>query len=469
MKSARREHAIVIGASMAGLGAARALSAHFQRVTVVERDVLPTTPQTRKGVPQGSHSHGLLSAGYHAVESFFPGIMDELVAEGISRGDTTRDYLLYHHGHWKLRAPTGHLALGMTRPHFESKVASKLRERPNVTVLENHDAVAPLFDSARGRVTGLVVRERARDWRSTLDADLLIDASGRGSSATKWLAEWGYGTVPESKMPIDVGYTTAIFEREPGDLQGTLGYVIAGSAPHSKRYCVALAVENNGLMVTLAGCLGDHPPKDLEGWREYARGLPTPDVADMLRDRQPIAPLKSYRFTGNHRRYFERLTSFPRGFLVLGDAWCGFNPVYAQGMAVALSEARVLDQCLAATIDERSLTELYFARCKPIIGAAWMVTTIEDHRYPELKRGRPFGHALIASYMKRVHRAAARDPVVLQRLLDVASLCRPPASIASPGVLARVLRGGVPARTPLLQPPASPEGVELKPDAGLGH
>ncbi len=52
-----RDHAIVVGASMAGLLAARVLSDHFARVTILERDPLPQGPEVRKAVPQGAHTH----------------------------------------------------------------------------------------------------------------------------------------------------------------------------------------------------------------------------------------------------------------------------------------------------------------------------------------------------------------------------------------------------------------------------
>ena len=101
------KHAIVMGASMAGLVTARALSNHFDRVTVVERDVLPTEVQARKGVPQGNHAHGLLATGYRVLDAYYPELFDEIVAKGGQRGDITGDFLWYQYGGWKLRAESG--------------------------------------------------------------------------------------------------------------------------------------------------------------------------------------------------------------------------------------------------------------------------------------------------------------------------------------------------------------------------
>src|SRR4051794_3956752 len=51
----RNKRAVVIGASMGGLLAARALADYYGEVTVVERDALPDGYEPRKGVPQGRH------------------------------------------------------------------------------------------------------------------------------------------------------------------------------------------------------------------------------------------------------------------------------------------------------------------------------------------------------------------------------------------------------------------------------
>ena len=75
-------HAVVAGGSVAGLLATRALADHFERVTLIERDVLPNNFERRKGVPQGRHVHILLMRGQSIMEEFFPGLADELCTAG---------------------------------------------------------------------------------------------------------------------------------------------------------------------------------------------------------------------------------------------------------------------------------------------------------------------------------------------------------------------------------------------------
>ena len=435
-----RRHAIVIGGSMAGLGTARALVNHFDRVTLVERDELPTSSANRKGVPQGQHAHGLLPSGYRILSDYFPTMMDELVAEGAMHGDLTGDFLWYQYGGWKLRSDCGLEGVVVSRPHLEHKVRERVLALPKVTVLQGHDGDVPVFDPATRRVTGLRVRNRSTDAITTLDADLVVDALGRGSSSPKWLASWGYGAVSETNVPIEVGYATAVFERRPGDLHGSIGAVIAGTAPQSTRYTAIIGAEGNRWIITLAGCLRDYPPTDFAGWQEFARTLPTPDVIDLVKDRTPIGPIVSYRFPANRHCHYEKLKDFPGGYLVTGDAVCSFNPIYGQGMSVALSEARALDRCLAAGDDD--LAKRFFREVTRIVANPWAIATGEDYRYPKVEGRRSPGFKIVSRYMERAHRAATRDPVVLRRFFEVASLLAPPPAMMAPAIALRVLWGG---------------------------
>lgn len=435
-----RRHAIVVGGSMAGLGTARALANHFDRVTLVERDELTSSTANRKGVPQAQHAHGLLPSGYRILSDYFPKMMDELVAEGALRGDLTEDFLWYQYGGWKLRSNSGLDGIVVSRPHLERKVRERVLALPKVMLLQGHDGEEPVFDSAARRVTGLRVRNRSTGVITTLDADLVVDALGRGSLSPKWLASWGYGEVSETNVAIEVGYATAVFERRPGDLHGGIGAVIAGTAPQSTRFVAILGAEGNRWIITLAGCLRDYPPTDFAGWKDFARTLPTPDVIDLVKDREPMGPIVSYRFPANRHCHYEKLADFPDGYLVTGDAVCSFNPIYGQGMSVALSEARALDRCLGA--GDGDLAKGFFREAARIVANPWAIATGEDYRYPTVEGRRPPGFSLVSRYMERAHRAATRDAVVLRRFFEVASLLAPPPAMMAPAIAWRVFLAG---------------------------
>jgi 2-polyprenyl-6-methoxyphenol hydroxylase-like FAD-dependent oxidoreductase len=189
------------------------------------------------------------------------------------------------------------------------------------------------------------------------------------------------------------------------------------------------------------GLLGDHPPTELDAWKEFARSLPAPLVFELVKDRQPLAPIASYRFAANRRRLFGRMKRFPQGFLALGDSCCSFNPVYGQGMSVALGQAKVLDDCLAK--GDQRLAARFFSHAAPLADWAWAITTGEDLRFPSVEGKRPPGAAIINRYLDLVHRAAARDPVVLRRFFEVASLLGPPTRLLAPAIAWRVLVGGI--------------------------
>jgi 2-polyprenyl-6-methoxyphenol hydroxylase-like FAD-dependent oxidoreductase len=423
---------------MAGLLAARALSNHFERVTVVERDSLPTEAEPRKGVPQGNHAHGLLATGYRVMDEYYPGMFDEIVACGGIRGDVTADFLWYQYGHWKLRTKSGLGGIGMSRSLLESGVRRHTKALQNVEFLEGCDCEAPRFSA--GRVTGLTVKSRESGQEQVLEADLVVDATGRGSQSQKWLAEWGYPAAPESEVEINVGYATAVFERRAEDLWGAFGAIIAGTVPEATRFAAILGMENDRWMITLAGAVGDYPPTDFAGWMNYARDLPTTDLVDMLAGREPIGEILSFRYPANRRRHYEKMKDFPVGYVVLGDALCSFNPVYGQGMSVAAAEAKALDDCLAAGVD--GLAGRFFPRAKKIVESPWTIATGEDFKYPQVKGKRPPGFKLVNSYMGRAHAACTKDPVVLKQFFKVANLLAPPTSMMSPRIAWRVALGG---------------------------
>lgn len=435
-----RRHAVVLGASIAGLAAARVLSAHFERVTLVERDPLDAAdalPPSRKGVPQGSQGHGILTSGYRLLERYFPGLVDDLVGAGAQRADTTGDFLWYQFGGWKLRADSGLEGLVVSRPLLDLHVLRRVRQLPNVAVLDGYEGLAPMLDG--DRVRGLRVRARNTTREIALDADLVLDASGRASRASKWLSESGFGRVDESIVKVDVGYASAYFERRPGDLYGARGAMIAGTPPESTRSAAIFGVEGGRWLVTLVGAQRDYPPNDPRSFHEFARSLPTPEAHELLAGREPLGAIASFRFPANRRLHFERLPRFPEGFLLLGDALCCFNPMYGQGVAVAMIEAEALDTCLQAGLER--LGARFLRRASKLIDIPWTVTTGEDRRYASAGARRPHT-ALLHQYVERVHYAARRDPVVLQRFFQIVTMLSAPSAMLSPGFMWRVLRGG---------------------------
>jgi 2-polyprenyl-6-methoxyphenol hydroxylase-like FAD-dependent oxidoreductase len=429
--------AVVIGASVGGLLAARALSGHFDRVTLVERDVLPHGADVRKGVPQSAHAHGLLASGYAVMDGYFPGMMDELEAAGAPRGDVVGDFLWFQYGRWKLRHQSGLRGITVSRPCLEAAIRRRVIALPNVTMLEGTDAIKPVFDAAAGRVTGLVVRSRNSRVDDRLDAGLVVDATGRGSQSPKWLAEWGFGQPETMAVKIDVGYATRIFERRAGDFFNASGAIVSATPPRETRHAAVLAAEGNRWVVTLVGSVGDYPPTDEKDWTRFAASLPSPVVHDLVASARPLTDVVAYRFPANHRRLYEHMQRFPQGYLAIGDAICSFNPIYGQGMSVAATEARALDEMLASGLD--GLPRRFYPRARKIVDIPWMIATGEDLRYPQVEGKRAAGSGLVNRYLERVHAVASDDATVCRRFFDVLNLLAPPTALMSPAMMWRVL------------------------------
>jgi 2-polyprenyl-6-methoxyphenol hydroxylase-like FAD-dependent oxidoreductase len=446
MQEQRSGHAIVIGGSMGGLIAARVLADHVQSVTIIERDRLPSGVEQRKGVPQGKHAHGLLASGLEALSDYFPGLLDDLVADGGIPEDMGLAIRWYHLGAYKQRARTGYHGVFTSRPLLEYHVRRRVLARPNVRALDGHEVERLIADG--GRVTGVMVREiGSMALAQPLSADLVVDACGRGSRTPHWLESLGFERAPESVVPIDVGYVSRIYERKPEDLSGACGIIVSPTPPNEKRVGVVFPIEGDRWLVTLGGRLGDHAEPNEVGFLTYARSLPAPDVYDIVSRARPMSEIAVHRFPANQRRHYERLTRFPDGYLVFGDAISSFNPIYGQGMTVSALEGVALDRVLGELEGGiGSAWRPFFRRAAKVVDIAWSAATGEDFRYPEVEGPRPPGLRFVHAFLDQIHRAAAVDAEVFRAFIGVMNLQRSPASLFTPSIVLRLVRAATARR-----------------------
>jgi 2-polyprenyl-6-methoxyphenol hydroxylase-like FAD-dependent oxidoreductase len=431
-------HAIVIGASMGGLLAARALADSFEQVTIVERDRFPVPREPRKGVPQGRHTHGLLPSGRKVIEEMFPGLTQEMVEHGAVLHDASAELRRSAGGGYHARFRNGAISLAFSRPLLDDQIRARLLALPNVRMLEGCAVLGLVASDDRRRVTEVRLRRGAEDAEEVLSANLVVDATGRGSRAPVWLESLGYPAPVEERVHIDVTYTTRLYRRTPEHLQGDTG-VFVPAIPGTKRAGFLLAQEGDRWIVTLGGYLDEIAPSDDEGFIAYARSLPTPDIATVLADAEPLSDFARHKFPANVRRRYERLDRFPEGFLVFGDALCAFNPTYGQGMTVAAFEARALQECLAAGAER--LAQRFFGRAREVVDIAWALTVGADLRVPGVEGRRGVKTRIVNWYLDKLHIAARYDPEVSLAFGKVASLTAPPTSLLQPRIAARVFRG----------------------------
>jgi 2-polyprenyl-6-methoxyphenol hydroxylase-like FAD-dependent oxidoreductase len=435
----RGGHAIVIGASMSGLLAARAVAEHYKLVTIIERDELPEAPEPRKGVPQGRHPHALHARGREGLEQLFPGLTEELVAGGAIRGDGAADVIWFNHGSCLCNAPSSLVGLAMSRPLLENGVRRHLLRLPNICLHQRSDVEALVFDHDQGRVAGVRVRSRdGADGVETMTADLVVDATGRGSRSPAWLNALGYPMPREEKLDVGIGYTTRLYRRRPEHLNGKLGGIFAACRP-DWRFGAIVAQEGGRWIVSLGGYLGDHPPTDEEGFLGFARSLQRPDIYQVIRAAEKLSPLMPYRFGTNLRRHYAELSRFPQGLLVHGDALCNFNPIYGQGMTVAVMESFALRQCLAA--GTKDIARRFFRAADRLIDTPWQVAVGSDLQHPAVQGRRPLQLRFFNWYIAKLFRAAQTDILLTTRFLEMLNMVRQPASLLEPRVALHVLSG----------------------------
>jgi 2-polyprenyl-6-methoxyphenol hydroxylase-like FAD-dependent oxidoreductase len=438
------QHAVVIGASMAGLLSGRVLSDHFERVTIIERDRLPENVEARKGVPQGRHVHGLLSKGAAILKEYFPDLFPALVQGGASYVDTLADVCWYYFDVWKLQFPSDMKGYSQSRPFLEQRVREHLAVRSNVLFIDECEVARLCSNEDNTRVTGVQLRyHSAGRHEEELAADLVVDASGRGSKAPQWLASMGYGVVKETIVKVDVGYATRIYRR-PSQTFFDGKVLVIYPTPPGKRAGYVFPIEDDCWMVTLAGWLRDYPPNDEIGFLDYARSLPVPNLYEAIRDAEPVTPIAIHKFPSSQRRHYERMSRFPENFVVLGDAACSFNPIYGQGITTAALEAKALDACLDRQYlrsheNLQGFARRYQKAIARVVEVPWLLATGEDFRHRETVGYRSPGMGLLNWYTARVHVLAGAHPAVTLRLYQVLNMLKPPTVLFEPRVLFRVL------------------------------
>jgi 2-polyprenyl-6-methoxyphenol hydroxylase-like FAD-dependent oxidoreductase len=445
---------------MAGLAAARVLADHFERVTVLDRDHLPaggpTLPAPRKAVPQGRHAHALLAGGARVIAELFPGIMEEYSASGaaILRFN---DGFWYQAGGYRASSLIDREVVSASRPFIEAQVRRRVRDLANVNI-ESGVAVHGLLHRD-GWVEGVQIADEKG--ARTLAADFVVDCSGRSSQAPRWLQEIGYASPEVVEVRCDMRYASMILRRSPGDIDGTFAVIIE-SPPDGKRAAFLLPIENGQWIATVASTFGAAAPVDEDGFRAIAASLPSPVLHQALSRTEALTPVALHRLASSQRRRYEKLRRLPAGFVATGDSICSFNPVYGQGMSVAVMEAVELGACIEERGNDAQLPQDFYQRASKVIANPWQIAVGADFAYPECTGPKPVGVDIINRYLKRVLLAAQVSPEVNTAMIMVQNLLAPPSSLLRPAMVRQVRRAAREAERRLA---SGPVGTPITPAA----
>jgi 2-polyprenyl-6-methoxyphenol hydroxylase-like FAD-dependent oxidoreductase len=436
------KQAVVIGAGMAGLSAAGALADRFDQVVVLERDTLPAEPTYRAGTPQARHVHALLLSGQRALSELFPGFEQDLARAGAVPLRVGLDVRVERPGYDPFpQRDLGWFSYAVSRPTIERAVRQRVEGRANTT-LRQRCRVQEVLASSNGEAITGVRYENGNGASETIAADLVVDASGRGTLTLALLQSIGRPLPEETTIGIDLGYATCVFAIPDDASTDWKGVMTFGQALQNSRGGLMLPLEGNRWMATIGGRHGDVPTGDAEGFLIYARALRTPTIYNAISHAKRLDGVARYGFPQSVRRHFERLDVFPRGLLPVGDAICRFNPVYGQGMSVAALEACLLTRLLEDLGQDSNpiaaLAPTFFAEVQTLIETPWSVAIL-DFVFPDTRGQRPADFETTLKFGIALTRLAAEDPAVHKLTVEVQHLLRPRSVYRDPTLVQRVL------------------------------
>ena len=428
------KHAIVIGASIGGLCAARVLSDVCERVTVYERDDLPDGPANRAAVPQGKHVHLLMARGAQEFEKLFPGLLDGMVADGVPILENRPDCIYFGAAGHVLgtahRLQTEFTAYVPSRPQLEWQIRRRALDIDNVEVIRAA-VTEPRYDSTRRRVTGVQL-----DSVEVVGADLVVDATGRGTRLPVWLEKWGFERPREDTVDVGIAYASQRVQVADGLLAEKV--VVSGASRDQPLGLGMLFYEDGIWNVTTFGVGKVAPPQDFAQMCDLADKILPAHVTSALRRGTPLGEVAFHKVPTSRWRRYDKLERFPGGILPFGDAVVSFNPTFGQGMTMTAIQAANLRTVLAAgsTDVERRLAKATAKTTWPV----WMMTAIGDLTLQNASGPMPRWYKPVGGLFDQFLGAAETDPVLAEWFLRRFSLLDSLYMVPSMRLIGRTIR-----------------------------
>ncbi|BCI52128.1 hypothetical protein NIIDNTM18_14060 [Mycolicibacterium litorale] len=430
------KHAIVIGGSIAGMCAARVLADFYDRVTVYERDDLPDGPVNRAAVPQGRHVHLLMARGAQEFESLYPGLLDDMVAEGVPILENRPDCI--HFGAAGHVLGTQHTlrdeftAYVPSRPQLEWQIRRRTTAIPNVTV-QRRSVDEPIFDAAAQRVTGVLLDADGEPEKVL--ADLVVDATGRGTRLPVWLTQWGFERPHENTVDVGIAYATQQVHIPEGLLAEKV--VVAGASVDQPLGLGMLFYEDGNWNVTTFGVGKVPPPQNFAEICDLADAILPAHVASALRAGEPLGDMAFHKYPTSRWRRYDKLDRFPAGIVPFGDAVVSFNPTFGQGMTMTSLQAGHLRRALQHPHPDlaRALSKATAKTTFPV----WQMNAIGDLTLHRASGPMPRWYGPVGSLFDQFLGAAETDPVLAEWFLRRFSLLDSLYMVPSPRLVGRTI------------------------------
>ncbi|MEM6453313.1 MAG: monooxygenase [Cyanobacteria bacterium P01_D01_bin.105] len=439
------EHAIVIGGSIAGLLVTKVVSKIFNRVTLIDRDPLPLSPQPRRGVPQSVQPHVLFTRGFQIMEQHFPGLGESLAAAGAVTIDWGREFHLFSLGDWNatFEGESQLKSVTCSRYLLETVVRQQVAKLPNVQFLDACKVQGLLIAEDSSAIQGVCYQRLEDNKQATLSAQLVVDASGRGSSAAHWLRQLGLTPPPQTRVDGGLGYATRRYRIPDSDRPPCKVMLISHEPPDQPRLGYLAQVENDQWIATLGGYGKKYPPLDTEGFLAFAQTLEQPHFYQAIRNAEPCSDIIAHRATANRLYHYEKI-ALPSGFVALGDAVCALCPVYGQGMTVSALSSLVLQRWLTKVQASGSKLggntfQKQLARSN---APSWSMATSRDSGFAFTKgaiKQQGLGNKVLSGYMQRLLKQTQQDGEMHLLMMEVAHLLRSPVSLLQPQIVGKVL------------------------------
>ncbi|MBV8458122.1 MAG: hypothetical protein JO122_16070 [Acetobacteraceae bacterium] len=436
------KRAVVVGAGIGGLSMAGALAKYFEQVEIFERDRLTTSAASRSGTPQDRHLHGLLAGGLRALSEIFPGFEKDLAEAGAVSVRVAQDYQYERPDVGVLpRRDFGLSVLCASRPLMELVVRRRAEAIANVTLRPGCRVTEIVPASADAGVHGIWF-EAGQGLTETLEADLVVDASGRGALTLTLLDDLGWERPAVTEIGVDISYATAVVQIPANAVPDWSFLKTQADPPALALEAFVAPVEGGRWIVTIGNRGATTRPRTWDSFLEASCSLITPTLYNVLCHAAPPDGIRHYGFPASSWKHFERLPRLPRGVLPVADALCRFNPIYGQGMSSAAKQAHLLQSMLRRAAAEpdpiAALQAGFMTEVASVLETPWSMASRADFAFPATRAERPRNFAEARQFEATLSRAAVADPVVHRAVTEVTHLLQPQSRLREPDILQRI-------------------------------